>query len=323
MKRIQVILLIAAIGVISALAQDADNKSNPKNVTIKTGVLLLAHGGKPTWNAEVMKVAAVVNQTMPVEVAFGMASKRSIQQAIDKLVARGSTDVLTVPLFISSNSSVITSTEFLLGLRHQAPADLAIFAKMDHGHGMGHSGHGSDQSIDPTTPVNSTVPIRMLPALNSHPLVAEILLSRAKSISREPKKEVVVVVAHGPVSDDENNLWLSDMRQLVKLMSGESKFKRIEYLTVRDDAPEPLRSQAAEELRRVVRRASNEGNNALVVPLLLSYGGIEEGVKKRLEGLTYTMTGQALLPDERLSRWVLESVEKAAKTSSRMGSIAP
>ena len=51
--------------------------------------------------------------------------------------------------------------------------------------------------------------------------------------------------------------------------------------------------------------------SVLILYVLLSFGGIEEGVKKRLDGLQYTMTSQALLPDERLTQWVLESVAKA------------
>lgn len=39
-----------------------------------------------------------------------------------------------------------------------------------------------------------------------------------QGLSREPAREVVVVVAHGPVSDDNNNLWLADMGALVERM---------------------------------------------------------------------------------------------------------
>ena len=247
---------------------------------------------------------------MPVEVAFGMASKPSIQQAIDKLADRGVSEIIAVPLFISSHSSVITSTEYLLGLRKMAPRELALFAKMDHGSGGHHSHQAADNSVDVTTPVKSRVPVRMLTALNDHPLVADILLSRASDISHQPEKEVVIVVAHGPVSDEENNRWLADMGRLVTRMRGKSSFKRIEYLTVRDDAPAEIRSRAAAELRAAVERARGENSNVLIVPLLLSYGGIEDGIRKRLEGLSYSMSKQALLPDKRLGLWVLLSVEK-------------
>jgi hypothetical protein len=52
----------------------------------------------------------------------------------------------------------------------------------------------------------------------------------------------------------------------------------------------------------------------MIVPLLLSYGSIEDDIKKRLEGLNCEMSSKGLLPDERLARWVLligdESIKK-------------
>ena len=39
-----------------------------------------------------------------------MATRENIQTAIDRLVARGVTEIIAVPLFVSSWSSVITST---------------------------------------------------------------------------------------------------------------------------------------------------------------------------------------------------------------------
>ena len=44
----------------------------------------------------------------------------------------------------------------------------------------------------------------------------------------------------------------------------------------------------------------------LVIPHLLSFGGIEQGIRKRLDGLSYTMARQALIPDVRIQEWVLE-----------------
>ena len=35
-------------------------------------------------------------------------------------------------------------------------------------------------------------------------------------------------------------------------------------------------------------------------PHLLSFGGIEQGIRKRLEGLAYTMAPKALIPDSRI-----------------------
>jgi len=167
--------LAAALLPVAASAQDT------------TGVLLLAHGGQPEWNERVKAVAKKVDAAYPAEVAFGMAARPAIQAAVDKLISRGVSEIVAVPLFISSHSSVITSTEYLLGLRHDAPADLARFAKMSHSthaEGADHSAH-----VDPATPIKARVPIRMTAAFNRHAIIGEILADRAKAISRQPANE--------------------------------------------------------------------------------------------------------------------------------------
>ena len=112
-------------------------------------------------------------------------------------------------------------------------------------------------------------------------------------------------MAHGPSSEEDNALWLDNMRSLADRMRPHARVNRIECLTVRDDARDPVRSQATAELRAMVEGVLEEGRSVLIVPLLLSYGGIEVGIRRRLEGLSYRMAEQALLPDERLSEWVL------------------
>ncbi|MCA1561172.1 MAG: hypothetical protein LC753_17875 [Acidobacteria bacterium] len=281
------------------------------------GILLLAHGGSAEWNAHVTKLAEQVDRAKPTEVAFGMATRANIQAAVDRLRARGATEIVAVPLFVSSWSSVITSTEYLLGQRSEAPPELAIYAKMNHstpvatsGSGAAANGHDShaghaDPAADPKSPVNSSVPIRMTPALNDHPIVADILTSRALSISRTPPEEAVVIVAHGPNGDEENRRWLADMESLAGRIMRTEKFAAVDYLTLRDDAPKPVRDQATAELRVLVTKHVEAGRRALVVPLLISFGGIERGLRERLEGLTYTMASAALMPDDRLVTWVL------------------
>jgi sirohydrochlorin ferrochelatase len=280
----------------------------------ETGVLLLAHGGKPEWNERVLDVAKRVNDSRPTEVAFGMATRANIQAAIDKLTARGVKEIIAVPLFVSSHSSVITSTEYLLGLRKDAPKDLAVFAKMNHAsHGTpaadqdGHAGHAP--AADPASPVTTTLPIRMTAALNRHPLIGAIVADRARSISAVPQKEAVIIVAHGPVPDEDNLRWLADMAVLAEQTKASAPYASVEYMTVRDDAGPAMREAATKELRDKVSAQIAQGRKVLIVPHLMSFGGIEQGVRKRLEGLDYTMTTQALMPDGRIVQWVLASVQ--------------
>jgi sirohydrochlorin ferrochelatase len=272
------------------------------------GILLLAHGGAASWNERVEALAAKVGETQPTEVAFGMASRPTIQSAVDRLVARGAQRIVAVPLFVSSHSSVVRSTEYLLGLRTEMPADLKIFAKMNHGASGDHSAHEMPASAHEKnmTPVASPAPIRLTAALNRHQLVGEILASRAQSISTTPAQESVIIVAHGPVPADDNTRWLEDMAVLARTVAAGAAYRSVDYLTVRDDAPAAIRDAATQELRALVGRRVGEGSRVLVVPLLMSFGGIEQGIKKRLEGLEYTMAPQGLMPDARLESWVKE-----------------
>jgi sirohydrochlorin ferrochelatase len=241
------------------------------------GILLLAHGGSSDWNQRVTALAATLDASQPTEVAFGMASRPAIQTAVDRLTARGVKSIVAVPLFISSHSSVITSTEYLLGVRREMPGDLRVFAKMNHGAHGAHAAAGHEENdtavtaVDNTRPVTSPVPIRMTEALNRHRLVGEILVDRAREVSSSPEKEAVIIVAHGPVPEDDNKRWLADMQ--------------------------------------LVEKESNLGRRVLIVPLLLSYGGIEKGIRQRLEGLNYVMASRALMPDERLLEWVRSAAQ--------------
>lgn len=306
-KRLRV--LLSVLGFVLAVAVTAGAQ-----VPERSGVLLLAHGGQPQWNERVLAVAKAVDATQPTEVAFGMASRASIQAAVDKLTARGVTSIVAVPLFVSSYSSVMTSTEYLLGLRPDAPADLKIFAKMDHSkHGAPAAAAGEHAThmpaVDPASPVTRTVPVRMTPAFNRHPLIAQIAADRATSISKSPATEAVILVAHGPVPDDDNDRWLADMKVLADQVQASAPYASVDYMTVRDDAGPAMREAATKDLRERVAKQVAAGRTVLIVPHLMSFGGIEQGIRKRLEGLSYVMTAQALMPDERIARWVLASLQ--------------
>lgn len=290
--------LIAATLIVFALAVPA---------AAQQGVLLLAHGGQPQWNQRVLDLASQVDAHIPTEVAFGMASRAAMQGAIDKLLARGITEIVAVPLFVSSHSSVITASEFLLGLRTEAPKDLALFAKMNHGdHGSNVADHAPH--VDPASPIKVTVSIRMTQAFNRHAIIGAIAADRAKSISTNPANEAVIMVAHGPVPEDDNRRWLDDMSVLADHVRAAAPFASVDYMTVRDDAGPAIRDAATAELREKVQAQIAQGRRVLVVPHLMSFGGIEQGLRKRLDGLDYAMTTQGIMPDRRVIDWIRQVV---------------
>jgi hypothetical protein len=78
-----------------------------------------------------------------------MATRPNIDSAIDKLVARGVTEIVAVPFFVSSWSTVVTSTEYGSVASPRACTALGNYAKMNHAPSgtsstaaSGHEGHG-------------------------------------------------------------------------------------------------------------------------------------------------------------------------------------
>ena len=171
----------------------------------QTGTLLLAHGqhamgpaghvhhhASPTpsdspWNQNVEKLAATLNQSTPTEVAFGMAEPDSIQEAVDRLTARGVTDIIAVPLFISSHSPIIENFQYILGVRPTLAAKTSL------------------KSLER---VKTSAKIRFGKALDDTPRVSEILLDRAKGLTKAPAATTVILIAHGPNDEEDNKLWL-------------------------------------------------------------------------------------------------------------------
>jgi hypothetical protein len=68
------------------------------------------------------------------------------------------------------------------------------------------------------------------------------------------------------------------------------------------------RDKATADLHKYAQTADEGGYHVFIVSLLLSDGGIENGLRQRLNGTERTMSPQAFLPDPRTAQWVLESV---------------
>lgn len=304
----------------------------------KVGVLVLAHGGSETWNQSVLDATQSIKQKYPVEVAFGMALPQTIQEGIDNLESKGVTKIIVVPLFVSSHSFIIRQTEYLLRKRdvladppvvmdhssgaHHASANAGHADNHSSGHAGSHGAHSSGhQAAGHQTvtlqPLNFKSEIVITSALDDHPLVADILYSRIKELSTDPSRETVIIVGHGPNPEEDNKNWVKSMESLAaqiqqKQMKDGTTSRLILSVTVRDDADKEIYDQAKEHLRGLVRQASQQGK-VIVVPLLLSKGGVEKGIVKRLDGLNYVWNGKTLLPDPGIAAFIEASVKDAIK----------
>ncbi|MBI5247074.1 MAG: hypothetical protein HY923_07820 [Elusimicrobia bacterium] len=272
------------------------------------GILLLAHGGDPSWNAEVEKLRARVDAKVPVETSLGMSDLASLQAAVDRLEKRGVTKIVAVPLFVQTRSEVLDQTRYALGLADKPSETLkAAYESMAgaHAHHGAHGGHSMTFSLER---VKAKAPLAMSTALDDDELVAQILLERAKALSKDAAKETVLLVAHGPYDDAAVDAWQKALDRLAGRVRERGGFRAAGAAMLRDDSPPAVRAAAVSRLRKSVAFA--EGR-AIVVPVLISRGGIEKKIEKDLAGLKYAWDGKTLMPHEGFDSWVLRRAEQA------------
>ncbi len=302
----------AALLLWAALAAAAAPSPAPAPVD---GVLLLAHGGEPEWDAEVAKLRAQVDAKVPTEVALGMADPATLQSALDALGRRGVTRVVAVPLFVHSRSEVLDQTRYVLGLT-DAPSEVLraaaeAMAKAHAGHaGMGAMG-GMHHHMFSLDRVKTGLPIVLTPALDSDPFVSGILLERARGLSRDPKTETVVLVAHGPVDDAALPAWRDALAAHAAAVKRGGGFRDVVCAVLRDDAPAPVRAASVAGLRALVQEGAARGR-ALVVPVLIARGGIEGKLAVDLKGLDYAWDGKTLMPHDGFDAWVLRRLSQVS-----------
>jgi sirohydrochlorin ferrochelatase len=282
------LILSLVLALTSASAMPAAARAD--DAEPQRGILLLAHGAHGhdghagqaanPWNDNVEQVARDLDRRLPTEVAFGMADPETIQQAVTRLEGRGVEDIAVVPLFVSSYSPIIGNSRYILGLQ----PELAKTTRLKH--------------LDRIT---SHARFHFADAMDAHPLISEILLERARAVADDPAHARVILIAHGPNDEGENRLWLRDMEVHARYLREHGGFQSVAVLTHRNDAPPAVKDAARAEFRRQVAAAGKDGV-AVVVPVLLSAGGIEAEVQGDLAGLDYRFA-QPLMPHPNIGRW--------------------
>jgi len=255
----------------------------------ETAVLIMAHGGTSQWDSTVKKAVKKADIPYPHRIFFGMGDmpheQRELQDAVASLESGGAHTIVVVPLLISSYSEVARQWKYLLGVGVQPGFNNV-----------------------PLFPIEKHSTIQFMEPLNDSVVVSEILLDRAHEISSDPAKESVIIVAHGPNDDADNARWSQTIQTIGAHIKERGGYKSVEGFTLRDDAPQAVRSQAIHELRNRIEAIDQAGNRALVVSLLLAPGGIEHKIELELRGLSYAFNTKTLLPDSRISEWIRSQI---------------
>ena len=264
------------------------------------GVLIMAHGGDTAWNQTVLQAVEPLKRKRPLEVAFGMARPDTLQAAVQALEERGVRRIVVVRLFVSGKS-FRERTEKILGLEPGAsprPSGMTMASGEGHGHHM----------MPPWRIETSSTFSLSREGLAESDLMNEILMARARALSRDPSRESVLVLAHGPGDDEENREWLANLERRVEPMRRTMGFRRVAVETLREDWPE-RRREAERRIRDFVAQASRDGGRAIVIPFRVQGFGPYAEV---LEGLDYVSDGKGLLPHPNVIAWIEDQIDRCA-----------
>lgn len=250
------------------------------------GILVLGHGSRDAgWIANVDEAVGHAHfpGNVPVEVVFLEAGPgRSIQDGIDRLEARGVTDVLVIPLFVSSGSTHLDEIAYALGVKAEPllETDMRPFrvrAKV-------HWGKPMDEEPDE---------------------LAAIIREKCRSLSVQPQQEVLLLVGHGSIYPGFYELWAQGLERVASVIRKLGEFGAVDTALL---LPEQVHDT-------ILKWYNQTDYNVIVVPLFLSSGYFtSQVIPKRLKNAVCKYDGQALLPHPLISRWLERQVHRMMDT---------
>lgn|GEM_PF-300578 len=267
---------------------------SPEGTTGNTGILVLIHGFGPTGDRVMRDAVKPLGKIFPTAIAAGMSMMGSdhIQAALDKLTEVGAKTIIVVPLVSTEYNSLAYQWDYVFGKR----------------------AHGSFLDIPQ---VKTKAKLLFVKPIEDSPLAAEIILDHAKDLSTDPANELVIIVAHGPHWDKENQENLKILSNLGKTVKQEGGFSDVQVLTLQDDAPMAVRAANVKKLRAMISKADDAGKNVIIVTNLLAARSIQWKIERDLKGLDYKFSVKGISEHPNFAVWLREQVMDTLKSQSQ------
>jgi sirohydrochlorin ferrochelatase len=255
----------------------------------KQCMLILAHGFGDHGDRTLRDSMQPVGDQQPTVFAFGMSMAMSshIQLALDDLTSAGAQEIVVVPAASSRYSTLMRQWEYIFGLRKE-PEYAAV------------------------PRVATKADIKFVKPMEDHPLVAEMLISHAAEISKDPAHEEIIIVAHGPVDEGDNKTQLKTMDRLAEYLRAEG-YAGVYPVTLQDDAPQEVRAENVRKMRTLVDEINARGNVVLVITNLLGTRMVQQAIRRDLRGLGYRYNFKGLVQHEKFIEWVEVSASEVSR----------
>ena len=144
-----------------------------------------------------------------------------------------------------------------------------------------------------------------LEGLSEAPEMDAVLVERVMALSTNPSNEDVLILAHGPGDDAENERWLQYINERTVTLRSSYDFNNIKVATLREDWPEK-REAAQQIVRDYIGAANDASRTALVIPYRVYGFGPYADV---LEGLDYIADETGLVPHPAVADWIERQIQ--------------
>jgi sirohydrochlorin ferrochelatase len=249
---------------------------------MKYGVLVVGHGSREEeWVGQVDEAVAGVSlpADVQVEAAFlELVDGRLIQDGIDRLASQGVTDLIVVPLFVSSGSTHVHEIGWALGAWPELKVETDL------------------------RPFKVSVRVHYGDPIDDDPDVAEVVYEKIKSLSIRPEKEIVILVGHGSDAPGFYEQWAHSLGRLAARVQERGGFAGSDWAVL---LPDQLHSKVEQW------RTRKPDWDVIVAPMFVSEGYFTRGfIPSRLDGLECKYNGRPLLPSRYITRWIERQAAK-------------
>ena len=304
---LRAVLIVSVILLVIAGLVRGDSKNTNRSIG-KPGLLIIAHGSpSPQWNKpvitqeqKVMDILGRDNPYLKVMVVFMEFAEPNVADGIAELQQAGCNRIVAVPLLIAPSSHSHWDVPALLGIYSNAEIEKAL---LDEGARL----------------IRSEVPITLTTTLAESDVIEKIMLKRVRELSRNPKNEAVVLLAHGSAATPP--AWERLMKRTVTHICGQTGISYGDWASV----------GVGQEYSRAVdaiQEAAKHRDHVIVVGAYLSLGvdrmhkrwsaRFEEdvpmpGFENPLEDLSIRLSTEGLLPDEAIAQWIADTAKDEIK----------
>lgn len=255
----------------------------------RVGVLVISHGSRNREWVRLVDQAIEPLRTVlevPVVGAFlEIVEGRLIQDGIDSLESQGVTDIIAVPLFISSGSGHVEEISWALGAKHHCKVETDL------------------------EPFRLSSRVHLCGPIDDDPDIVDILYEKMVPLSQDPDREIIFVVGHGSILEGFHEVWRSMLERIAQRLREKGGFAAA-------DGAMLLPNQIPWKLK--LWRQKHPEWAVIVVPLFVSEGYFTEKViPARFEGYDVRYNGRSLLPHPYLTHWmerrIAEKLEEIGK----------